>query len=62
MNDNVKIFFWEFFNNSFVLKVFQSENDTLKQLVIRDGHDKQTISELQRQNNKFYIVKFSFLI
>jgi hypothetical protein len=38
-------------------QVFQSENDTLKQLVIRDGHDKQTISQLQHQYKKFHTVK-----
>jgi hypothetical protein len=40
--------------SSFYFKVFQSENDTLKQLVIRDGHDKQRISNgYSNQNNRF---------
>jgi hypothetical protein len=41
---------------SFSFEVFQSENDTLKQLVIRDGHDKQIqrISNgYSNQNNRF---------
>ncbi|CAF0783997.1 unnamed protein product [Rotaria sordida] len=40
-------------------QLFQTENDTLKQIVIRDGYDKKTINQLQfnlntlqRQNNK----------
>jgi hypothetical protein len=52
------------FNIFFFSEVFHSENDTLKQLVIRDGHDKQTINQLhlnlnslQRQYNKLHIVK-----
>ncbi|CAF5186627.1 unnamed protein product [Rotaria magnacalcarata] len=32
-------------------QLFQTENDTLKQIVIRDGHDKQTISQIQYNSN-----------
>ncbi|CAF3705459.1 unnamed protein product [Rotaria socialis] len=32
-------------------QLFQTENDTLKQIVIRDGHDKQTISQIQFNSN-----------
>lgn len=35
---------------SFV-SVFQTENDTLKQMVIRDGHDKQLIQHISSNLN-----------
>lgn len=33
--------------NIFFVLVFQTENDTLKQIVIRDGHEKPSSHELQ---------------
>ena len=53
-------------NSSFLFEVFQSESDTLKQLVIRDGHDKQitnqfhlNLNSLQRPYQKLHTVKLN---
>jgi hypothetical protein len=56
------LFLVNYFSKSiFLFQVFHNENDTLKQLVIRDGHDKQAmqfnINTLQHLSKNTYTVK-----